>query len=89
MKRYIFISTAFLMILFPIVGCKKKHVVTEYIPPELKEYALFQPGSFWIYRNEVTGATDSTYISKKPEFTYYSVGYDAITTEICNIFYGG
>jgi hypothetical protein len=89
-KREVLIVTAFLMILLPNLGCKKKQVVTEYIPNELKEYALFQPGSFWIYRNEITGGTDSTYISNKPEFTYHSEGYDDYTIpEICHLLYDG
>jgi len=90
MKRFLFVSIILLLFSLSITECKKKQVVTEYIPGELKEYALFQPGSFWIYKNENTGTFDSTYISEKPEFTYYSESsYDNTITEICHIFYNG
>ena len=79
-----------LLILLTLPGCKKQQKVTsEFIPSELKEYTLFQPGSFWIYKNEITGAIDSSYITKKPEFVYHSEGYDIDTLEICHIYFDG
>ena len=89
MKRCNFILIILILFSILITSCKKKQaVVTDYIPSELKEYALFQPGSFWIYKNENTGKIDSTYISKKPEFDNYSASYDNNTiTELCQVFY--
>jgi len=91
MKRCNFILIILILFSILITSCKKKQaVVTDYIPSELKEYALFQPGSFWIYKNENTGKIDSTYISKKPEFDNYSASYDNNTiTELCQVFYDG
>jgi hypothetical protein len=91
MKRFFSISFMLLFISLLTTEChKKSQKTTEYIPSELKDYALFQPGSFWIYKNENTGNIDSTFISKKPEFIYYSASYDNNTiTELCQVFYEG
>jgi hypothetical protein len=81
--------TAILGLLFH--ACKKEEPSTYYIPASLNEYAVFQPGSFWIYKNEVTGDLDSVFISSPPVFTYnHSGGYDYDPIdEACQIKYFG
>jgi hypothetical protein len=44
-----------------LVACKK---VPEYtISDSMKKYFLYQPGSYWIYRDDFTGSIDSTYVN--------------------------
>jgi hypothetical protein len=66
MKHY---TTIVLILLFVISGCNKKPKVDHYtISDEIKQWYLFQKGSYWIYINDVTQKTDSTYINEIPEF---------------------
>ncbi len=54
-------------ILLLLFGCKKKQEVKYYpIPDALKTACLFQKDSYWIYRNDSTGAVDCTYIYTNP-----------------------
>lgn len=56
------------MILFA-VSCKKEEIPRpvespmSYISDELKAWGLFMPGSYWIYRDTITGHYDSVYVS--------------------------
>jgi hypothetical protein len=70
---------------------KKKETTTNYIPDNLKTYSIFQKGSYWQYKNEITGILDSTVIAKGPLLTYHQdepYDYSPIVEE-CEIFYGG
>jgi hypothetical protein len=91
MTRLNFYSLILLFSSFFLTDCTKKtSQTTEYIPAELKDYALFQPGSYWIYLNEVSGDSDSSFISKKPEFNYYIPSeVSTIITELCSVYYEG
>jgi len=52
-----------------IVGCKKKKE-TFYIPSYIKQYSLFQSGSYWIYKNDKTAFIDSCFITNSPNITF-------------------
>ena len=67
------IAFCFIMIIF--WGCKKeKHEIKYFpIPDTLKNAALFQKNSYWVYRNDTTGAIDCTYV--KSEAVSFSATY--------------
>jgi hypothetical protein len=49
-----------------LVACKK---IPEYtISDSMKKYFLYQPGSYWIYRDDFTGSIDSTYVTSYRDF---------------------
>ncbi len=56
------------LILFFSVGCKKKERVHYTIADDVKQYGLFQKGSYWIYLNETTNQIDCTYVNQPPIF---------------------
>ena len=56
------------LILFFLAGCKKKERVHYTIADDVKQYGLFQKGSYWIYLNESTNQIDCTYVSQPPVF---------------------
>ena len=71
-KWYFFLG--FFLIL--LISCKK--VPTYGISDGMKEYFSFKPGSYWIYKNDSTGAIDSTYVkSYQDEFIEYK-DYDKV-----------
>jgi hypothetical protein len=47
-------------------GCAKKKSSTLYIPEQMIEYSVFQAGSYWVFKNEITGIDDSIYIICPP-----------------------
>ena len=60
-KKILFFALLLLM------GCKKTPYHQEYslgplysIPGEMKEWTMFKPGSYWIYKNETTSELDSS-----------------------------
>jgi hypothetical protein len=65
-----------LIILISIAGgcTNKDKVQNDEISDNLRQWYLFQKGSFWIYRNETTQQIDCTYIDKDPEVTQRWVG---------------
>ena len=74
-----------------IHACRKEEPATHYIPASLKAYAVFQAGSYWIYKNEVTGNLDSVFIANSPVFNYNHSGgydYDPIDEECLIRYYG-
>jgi len=78
--------------IFPVLmifGCKKepeKH----YIPSYIKQYSLFQVGSYWIYKNEMTGLFDSCFIDKPPTISLADLqGMNTDLWETFNIKYNG
>jgi len=92
MRRILIISITLLFISFSTISCsKKKSASTEYIPSALKDYSIFQSGSYWRFKNETTGNYDSTYIAHGLSFTYNHEGdndYSPIL-ECCTIHYSG
>jgi hypothetical protein len=47
-------------------GCKDRELRTDYIDQTLKEYCLYQEGSYWIYQNS-TGDIDSLYLYQRED----------------------
>jgi hypothetical protein len=45
-------------------GCKDRELHTDYIDQKLKEYCLFQEGSYWVYQNS-NGDIDSLYLYQR------------------------
>jgi hypothetical protein len=43
------------------LSCKKDKDYP--VPEEMKQYFVFQKGSYWIYKNDSTGELDSTYVN--------------------------
>ncbi|MDP4281720.1 MAG: hypothetical protein Q8867_06165 [Bacteroidota bacterium] len=90
-KNAKYIITIIVIILGFNISCKKEKSYTYYISQELKTYAVFQPGSYWVYKNELTGVLDSSYINIPPGYTYTHLGEhlsDPIW-ESCNTLYCG
>jgi len=54
------------LILFFSASCKKKERVHYTISDEVKQYGLFQKGSYWIYLNETTQKYDCTFVNQPP-----------------------
>lgn len=55
---------------------------TVYVSNELKEWGLFNVGSYWIYRDSITGSTDSVYVSSI-DTTYALNEYTADSNLLC------
>lgn len=65
---------------FLLTACKKKEPEDVTSPPkptktipvsqEIKDYAYFKTGSYWIVRNDTTNSTDSVYVSSIQNVTY-------------------
>jgi hypothetical protein len=47
-------------VLMLILGCKKERI--QYISDDIKQNYFYKPGSYWIYRDSVTGREDSCYV---------------------------
>jgi hypothetical protein len=58
MKNLLLIIT---MLVFA-VGCKKKENIY-YLSDDVKRNFFFKPGSYWIYRDSISGRVDSCYIA--------------------------
>jgi hypothetical protein len=87
----IFISILLLLIFLIFSGCNKNKAHDEYIPDQLKQYSVFQMGSYWVFKNESTGAIDSSYLLKPPVYLYDDPVNDPPQNlnETCEIYYGG
>jgi hypothetical protein len=69
MKNLI-ITLAALML---VMGCKKEH--TLYLSEDIKKNFSYKPGSYWIYKDSVTGREDSCYfLNTTTSFQEPSVG---------------
>jgi|WetSurMetagenome_2_1015567.scaffolds.fasta_scaffold13528_2 hypothetical protein len=56
-------------------GCRKSDSVSYFptrtvytIPDDFKEWAMYQPGSYWVYLNEKSGVTDCTSYKRGPYY---------------------
>jgi hypothetical protein len=56
----------FLFLIFILMGCSTCHDSSSTIPDDMKQWYLFQKGSYWICQNDKTHETDSTYFYKDP-----------------------
>jgi len=61
----------FCCIILLVSSCSKKNVETIYIPEYLKQYGVFQVGSYWVFKNELTGIIDSSFIVSPP-YIYFN-----------------
>ncbi len=56
-----------LLLVFPLLHSCSKMERTEYpFPDDLKPYCMFKKGSYWIYRNDLTGSKDSACLLSTP-----------------------
>lgn len=85
---FIFIFILILMVLV-LPGCKKesdnKNNDTHYISEDFKPWAIYKPGSYWIYLNEQTGKADCTYVTSDTTFMTSGSHYDEYHNGICEI----
>lgn len=61
--------------LLALYGCKKneeKDIIQ--VADEVKEYLVFKPGSFWVYRDTVTGNLDTVTLIRASSFVKNSPG---------------
>jgi len=69
-------KTIFLFVPLLLAGCHKPSDQPTFltpgplyaIPAEMKEWTMFKPGSYWIYKNESTGESDSSTQKYGPYF---------------------
>ena len=89
MKRNLKLFFIFSLIPFLLIeGCKKKDKVVYNIPSYIKQYSLFQAGSYWIYKNNKTGLMDSCFISMPPIISFNDLtGTNTALWETFNISY--
>jgi hypothetical protein len=81
-----YIGIAFFLLLS---GCTKKEGQTYYLSDYIKQFSVFQVGSYWVYKNENTGEIDSSFIKSSPSFSIYQSGYSDPKIQECFIDYGG
>jgi hypothetical protein len=69
-------SFVFCITVIFLFSCKQKQETKYYypVPEALKKACLFHKDSYWVYRNDTTGATDSTYVKTEPVSSTYQVG---------------
>jgi hypothetical protein len=79
-----------MLVLISIASCHKNEKTVIYFPDDLKPYALFKMGSYWIYKNDKTGVEDSTFLLSSPslDFTSSSETSSNIRQNL-NSYYGG
>lgn len=59
-----------------LIGCNKENKNYDYIPEQIKQYSVFQLGSYWVYKNEATGKLDSSYLAVSPYISYSHIYSD-------------
>lgn len=64
------------MIAILAIGCKKKEEFSKTIDPKMKQYFSFQPGTYWIYKDSVSGKEDSFYVSQNTTTTKDGIEYN-------------
>jgi|GEM_PF-1430308 len=67
-KNIIILSLAASIAIFNLSSCGPKELHTDYIDQRLKDYCIFQEGSYWVYQNEI-GDIDSLYLFQREDFT--------------------
>ncbi|MES2479686.1 MAG: hypothetical protein V4561_11410 [Bacteroidota bacterium] len=65
-------------------GCKKKNQ-TIYLSEDIKRNFSFKPGSYWIYRDSISGREDSCYIGLSRLFTTNEDRKNTIFVEILQV----
>ena len=67
-----------------MLSCKKNKDYP--VPEEMKQYFVFQKGSYWIYKNDSTGEIDSTYVNIQSSFIDEN-GYPGKNREVNLVYY--
>ncbi len=49
-------------------SCKKEELKHYYVSDAFKRWTVFNKGSYWIYKNDSTSVTDSTFVKENPKF---------------------
>ncbi|HTX87518.1 MAG TPA: hypothetical protein VMC08_00885 [Bacteroidales bacterium] len=62
-----------MILLISLASCNRNKEVHNYIPQNIKDAALFEKNSYWVFLNERTLEADCTYVKFDPEF--FSVPY--------------
>jgi hypothetical protein len=67
----------FLGFLFILNSCKKpEELPTYYIPQEFKDYVVFPVGSYWVYKDSVSGVLDTVTLQEQTfSITEIDLGY--------------
>ena len=83
MNRTFFLLYLIIILLF---GCKKEKSPPYYkISNEFRNWVDFQEGSYWIYKNDISGLTDSVYCKNRYSTTIIRQGspyyYDVINID--------
>ena len=93
-QKFIRVIIYSLLISLFLISCKKNTTTIHYtIPDEMKQWYLYQNGSYWIYQNDKTPQIDCTYISKDPNIWqnpfYLDDGSIGSITDYIGIGYNG
>lgn len=68
MKKYLSIA---LLFIFLFNSCKKDPVqIVRMIPDDLRAYWDFKPGTWWAYKDSVTGAIDTIKVNDRVNYTF-------------------
>ncbi|PQJ11874.1 hypothetical protein CJD36_008755 [Flavipsychrobacter stenotrophus] len=62
------------VIVFCITSCHKSYTTFSPIDPYLLAHYNFQPGTYWIYRDSVTGKEDSIIVYRNERDTFFEKG---------------
>jgi hypothetical protein len=85
LKKIIVFGIVLLAVQF--IACKKTPVY--YISQEMKDYFFYKPGSYWIYRDNYSGLTDSVYVTSCKEYMqdYSDYGSKTASNEVQYIYF--
>ncbi len=67
MKRGINVILTFLIVVSAF-SCKKDKTEQFYLSDAFKRWTVFEKGSYWVFLNDSTKATDSVYLNEDPKF---------------------
>jgi len=73
----------FLSIATIAFGCKKNKDLQN-VAPVFKPYFSFQPGTYWIYKDSLTGKEDSFYVTQNTTTIKYGEQYNESSINIHN-----
>jgi hypothetical protein len=62
-----FFSICYMPLLLFLSTCKKDKPETRYVDQETKDFAVFKPGSWWLYQNKKTNERDTWKLVSKKE----------------------
>ena len=62
------ILTSIFLLLFCFSCHKPDKTPKYYLPQDLKDYVMFPVGSYWVYKDSLSGATDSIVLTKQETY---------------------